>query len=286
MISRSPGEGASSARRRSPAPGGGPVDAQRLLPRGPRHALVQVAVWAGFGVLYEAVRGLTSDERTLALANAHSIIRLEQRLGVFVEAAVQRDVVSIHLVTGLADWSYWLAQFVIVVVVVAAVYIAANDAYPRLRDTLILTNCLALVGYLVFPVAPPRLVPGYGFRDTFGALGSPTTHNGLIHLFANQYAAFPSVHAADAIVLGGTILRLSVPLIVKLVAVAWPFWVSFALVLSANHFWLDIAAGSVAAALGWVAGTMIDQRRGDRPLPAVVATEASARQNPRAQTPA
>ncbi len=237
------------------------VEARCLLPRGPRHALLQVAVWSGFAFLYEAVRGLTSDQRSLALANAQSIIRFEQRLGMFVEPAIQRHVASIHLVTGLADWTYWLAQFVVVATVVVAVYVGANHAYPRLRDTLLLTNCLGLVGYLLFPVAPPRLVAGYGFRDTFGALGSPTTHNGLIHLFANQYASFPSVHAADAIVLSTTIVALSAPVAVKLLALLWPFWVAFALVLSGNHLWLDIAAGAVAAAVGLLLGTVIDRRR-------------------------
>ena len=230
---------------------------RRFLPRGPRDALVQLAVWAGFAAMYEAVRGLTSDDRTVALANARSIIRLEQRLHVFVEPAVQRHAAPVHLVNGLADWSYWLAQFVVVGIVLVAVYVRKNHAYRRLRDTLMITNCLALVGYLLFPVAPPRLVAGYEFRDTFGAFGSPTTHNGIIHLFANQYAAFPSVHAADAIVLGATVFMLAAPVPLKLVALLWPFWVSSALVVSGNHFWVDIAAGSAVAAVGWLAARRI-----------------------------
>jgi membrane-associated phospholipid phosphatase len=222
--------------------------ARRLLPRGPLDAALQGAVWAGFAAAYEAVRGLTSDERTTALAHTHALIRLEQRLHVFVEPAIQRHVVPLRLVTGLADWSYWFAQFVVVGIVVVWVYLRRGHAYARLRDTLIATNCLGLVGYLAYPVAPPRLVSGYGFRDTFGALGSPTQHNGIVHLFANPYAAFPSVHAADALVLGVAVFRLARPRIVKLLALLWPFWVSFALVLSANHFWLDVVVGLALAA--------------------------------------
>lgn len=253
---------AAGARRGGSSGSGAPrLDVAQLLPRGPRHALLQLVIWSGFALLYEAVRGLSADERTVALAHSHSLIRLEQRLHVFVEPAVQRHVASIRLVAGLADWSYWLAQFVVVAIVVIAVYVRANPAYARLRDTLIATNCIGLLGYLLYPAAPPRLVAGYGFKDTFGAFGSPTTHNGIIHLFANQYAAFPSVHAADALVLSGTILALPAPRPLKLVALLWPLWLSCALVVSGNHLLIDIAAGMLAAALGWLLARGIDQWR-------------------------
>jgi membrane-associated phospholipid phosphatase len=253
---------ASGARRGgSSGSGASRLDIARLLPRGARHALLQLVIWSGFALLYEAVRGLSARERSVALAHTHSLIRLEQHLHVFVEPTVQRHVASIRLVAGLADWSYWLAQFVVVAIVVIAVYVGANRAYPRLRDALIATNCIGLAGYLLFPAAPPRLVAGYGFKDTFGAFGSPTTHNGIIHLFANQYAAFPSVHAADALVLSGTILALPAARPLKLVALIWPLWLSFALVVSGNHLLVDIAAGTLAGALGWTLARGVDQRR-------------------------
>lgn len=224
----------------------------RLAPRGVRDLVLQIVVWSGFAAAYESVRGLTAGDRAAALDHAHSLIRLEQRLHIFVEPELQRHLAGNHVLAGLADWTYWLAQFVLVGTVIVVVYFRSSRAYRRLRDRLIITNCIGLIGYLIVPLAPPRLVPGYGFRDTFGAFWSPTTHNGLIHLFANPYAAFPSVHEADALILGLSLAGLTRRPMVRAAALLWPPWVAFALVLSGNHFWLDVVAGVATALVGWV----------------------------------
>ena len=211
-----------------------------------------MAIWAGFAASYEAVRGLTSGDAALALAHARSIIALERRLHSFFEPALQHDVLATRFVADLADWTYWLAQFVVVGIVVVWVYLRRNPFYVRLRDTLIVTNGLGLICYLLFPVAPPRLVGGYGFRDTLSLLGTPNHQSGIVPLFANQYAALPSLHAADALVLGATAFTITTRRALRLVALAWPLWVAFALVVSANHFWLDVVCGAGTAAAGWV----------------------------------
>ncbi len=214
-----------------------------------RGGALQAAIWAGFGVSYEIVRWLATGDRTIALANARSIIRLEQRLDCFVEPSIQRHLLQSRVVIDLADWTYWLAQFAVVGLVVVWVYFRRPAAYPRLRNTLIATNTIGLAGYLFFPVAPPRLVAGFGFHDTIAALHQ---QSGLIHVLENPYAAFPSLHAADALVVAVVLFRVVALRAVKLVAMIWPVWVSFSLVLSANHFLLDIVVGAGVAVVGWL----------------------------------
>lgn len=223
------------------------------LPRGATDAVVQLVVWIGFAVAYEAIRGLAAGSRGEALANAHRVIRLEQHLGGLFELDLQRPVLRdaglplLHLV----GWTYWLAQFVIVACVGTWLYLRHHHAYTRMRNMLIVANTIGLLGYLFFPLAPPRLLPAYGFVDTLTRTEVLNHRTGLIELFANPYAAMPSLHTADAVILGIAVATVARWTFVRAAALLWPTWVSFALLATGNHFWLDVAAGALLAAGAW-----------------------------------
>jgi membrane-associated phospholipid phosphatase len=78
--------------------------------------------------------------------------------------------------------------------------------------------------------------------------------SGLIELASNPYAAMPSLHAADALIIGFAMATLVRSSWAKLAWTLWPSWVWFAVMATGNHYWLDIAAG-VATAV--VAGGML-----------------------------
>jgi membrane-associated phospholipid phosphatase len=230
---------------------------QARLPRGLGDAVLQVVVWAGFSVAYEAARGLAAGSRGEALDNARRLVRLEQHLGGLIELDLQRpalrseSVVLLHAV----NWTYWLSQFVVVAIAVIWVYLHRPDVYARLRNTIIVANTIGLAGYVLFPLAPPRLLPGHGFVDTL-ARTEPLNHRtGIVELFANPYAAMPSLHAADALIVGIALAAVVRPRILRTAFALWPVWVSYSLVATGNHFWLDIAAGvALAAFAGWLVG--------------------------------
>jgi membrane-associated phospholipid phosphatase len=129
--------------------------------------------------------------------------------------------------------------------VVVWIYLRRSDVYVRLRNSIIVANTLVLAGSVLVPLAPPRLVFGYGFVDTL-ALKSPLSHRtGLVELFANPYAAMPSLHAADALLIGLALAALVRAPLLRAVAALWPVWVSVCLVATGNHFWVDVVAGVV-----------------------------------------
>src|SRR5262249_7528241 len=106
-----------------------------------------------------------------------------------------------------------------------------------------------LVGYVVVPTAPPRMFPTFGFPDPVAGMAGLNHGSGLIQLASNPYAAMPSLHAADALIVGismALICRRGLP---KTLWLLWPAWVWFAVMATGNHFWLDILAGIVVAAL-------------------------------------
>jgi membrane-associated phospholipid phosphatase len=96
---------------------------------------------------------------------------------------------------------------------------------------------------------PPRLLGSLGFVDTFSS-ASLTFSSGIVKAFANPYAAMPSLHAGDALVLGIALASVVRSRPVKLAFAFWPVWVWFSLLATGNHFWLDVAAGVLLAGLG------------------------------------
>lgn len=209
----------------------------------------QLAVWAGFAVAYEAARGLANRGPALALTNAGSVLRLERRLGGAFELHLQQSLLPVGALITVVNWTYWLAQFVVVGAAVAWIYLRRYPAYPFVRDTLIVTNTVGLIGYVLAPLAPPRLLPGYGFTDTLARSASVNHGTGLVQLFENPYAAMPSLHTADALIVGVALAVLVRPLWLKVVCLLWPAWVAFSLMVTGNHYWVDIAAGVLLVAV-------------------------------------
>jgi membrane-associated phospholipid phosphatase len=224
---------------------------ERLLPNGWGDFLCQVAIWLGFALGYQVARGLSDRGPAEAFRNARRLLRLEERLGGLPELAVERHVLAsgsalVHIV----DWTYWLAQFAVVGAALLWVYLRHNAGYPRLRDTIIIANTLGLVGYVALPVAPPRLLPERGFVDTLGQSEVLNHGSGIVHVLANPYAAMPSLHAADAFIVGVALAAAFRSRWLKALFLLWPLWVCFSLLATANHYWLDLAAGAALAVLG------------------------------------
>jgi hypothetical protein len=159
--------------------------------------------------------------------------------------------------------------------VVALVYMfrRMSGRYPLWRNTLAFTTGLALVGFAFYPLMPPRLLPaGYGFVDTLKDLGGLWSFDsGPVAKVSNQYAAMPSLHFAWSswctFVLYPALRRPWA----KGLAVAYPFITLFAIVVTANHYWLDAAGGALTLTLGFLLGRALTRflaRRGRQPVPA------------------
>ena len=232
----------------------------RLLPRGWGDLLEQLAIWLGFAIAYESARGLADRGEGLAFANADRVVAIERHLGGLYDLDLQRWALGVGgVLLQLANWTYWLSQFAILVAGVMWIYLRHHHAYPRLRNTLFAVNALGLIGYVILPTAPPRLLTGIGFVDTLSN-ESLTFGSGIVKVFANPYAAMPSLHAADALVLGVALASVARSTIARIVFLLWPAWVWFSLLVTANHFWLDVVAGATLGMLGVTAALLIAER--------------------------
>jgi hypothetical protein len=117
-------------------------------------------------------------------------------------------------------------------------------AFPTIRNVFLVAQALTIVGYLLLPTAPPRLLDGLGFQDTltafWGAGGAEAAHT-----VQSPYAAVPSGHVVFALIAGGTVALLARPLLVRLLGAAYPPLVVLVTMGTANHFWFDAAAAAL-----------------------------------------
>ena len=91
------------------------------------------------------------------------------------------------------------------------------------------------------------MFPELGFADTLAQFGGLNHGSGLVELASNPYAAMPSLHSADALLIGVALALLVRSWPLRLAWALWPAWVWFSVMATGNHFWLDIVAGIVVA---------------------------------------
>jgi membrane-associated phospholipid phosphatase len=222
---------------------------RRVLPRGYADFAYQVLIWFGFLAAYQVARGLADRDPTRAFANGWRVINAEQRLTGLGELTLQGWTQSSRVLETLVSWTYWNSEFTVIGLALLWVYFRRNDRFIRFRNTILLANVLGLIGYVLLPTAPPRFFTSIGFSDTLGQIGGLNHGSGLIQLASNPYAAMPSLHAADALIVGVILASVVRRPIWKAVWLLWPAWVWFAVMATGNHFWLDVLAGIVLATI-------------------------------------
>ena len=219
------------------------ASAGRLLPRGWGDLARQLVIWFGFILAYQVARGLADRNPAQAFENGLKVMDLERNAGALFELTLQQVVNGSQLLTTLMSWTYWLSQFAVLGLALLWVYLRRNSAFTRFRNVILLANAFGLVGYILLPTAPPRMFWDAGFVDTLAASGSLNHGSGFVELASNPYAAMPSLHAADALLVGLIMASVVRRAFFKVVWLLWPAWVWLSVMATANHFWLDIVAG-------------------------------------------
>ena len=236
----------------------------RVLPHGWLDALRQISLFAAAYFLYRLVRGLVETHYgAVAFAHARDLIAIERGLHVFVEPSIQAWASGSHIVMVLASWLYVNAQTTITFSALLYLYLRHNRNFYFVRNMFMIAMAIALVAYTVFPTAPPRFMPEWGFIDTVSDVtGVHISHASAssMSLF-NPYAAVPSMHVAFALMIGWPLARLSRIRLVKVLWVLYPFLMAFVIVVTANHFIVDAFLGAVTAGVSACGATWLARMR-------------------------
>jgi membrane-associated phospholipid phosphatase len=223
------------------------------LPHGYGDAVRQLGLFVLAELSYEAVRGVADGARDQAFVNGANVISLERTLHTFFEPNLQQLFVDHRWIIDFANYMYMNSHFVVTTAFLVWLYVFRNQNFYFVRNMFMVAMALAIVGYALVPTAPPRLFPQDGFVDTITDYAQVNHDSGLVKLFINPYAAIPSMHVAFSTMIGVTGLLISRHKITKLVWAAYPVLVFWVVVVTANHFWIDGAAGLLVATLAALA---------------------------------
>jgi hypothetical protein len=221
----------------------------RVLPHGWLDVLRQVSLFGAAYLAYRLVRGLVAGDANAAFAHARDLISLERTLHVFVEPSIQAWASGSHFVMVLTSWTYVNAQTTVTVAALVYLYLRHNRNFYFVRNMFMIAMAIALVGYTVFPTAPPRFMPEWGFIDTVSNLtGVHVSHaSATMSALVNPYAAVPSMHVAFALMIGWTLARLVRWPVLRVLWFLYPFLMAFVIVVTANHFIFDAFLGAMTA---------------------------------------
>jgi hypothetical protein len=217
----------------------------------PHRGLVEVATLALLYLVYEVVRG--QGDSTPAAARAHTdwIVDLERNLHVYGERAVQNAADPVPGAPTLLGIAYIALHFVGTTVFLLWLYRRHRDRFPLVRNVLIAATGIALVLYVVFPVAPPRLA-GLGFVDTVSDSAKVNLSSDLLGSLYNPFAAVPSLHFGYALLVGLTVATVARGRFARILGLLYPGVMLFVIVATGNHFFFDAAAGALAIGVGYV----------------------------------
>jgi membrane-associated phospholipid phosphatase len=215
------------------------------LPKGWGDLGRQVAILVGVDLAYTAVRGIADSERPAAIHHGQQVIDFERATHTFFEPHLQSLFLPAQTVIDIANQLYLNAQFSIALGFLVWLYLFRNQNYYFVRNMFCVSMGLALIGYTLFPTAPPRMFPQYGFVDTINDFSNVNHDSTVAKIFINPYAAVPSMHCAFAMIIGGSGFMVCRHWWSKAWWVFWPLLISWVTIVTANHYWVD-------AALGWL----------------------------------
>jgi len=220
----------------------------RWLPQGWIDALRQLALFAAAYYAYRLVRGFVDGRAVVAFENARALVDIERALGTFFEPGLQAWAQREEWILTVANWMYVNSHFVVTTTFLVWLYIARNHAFYYVRNMFMVAMGLALVGYVLFPTAPPRFLPEWGFTDTVAAFVGDAASQSFNVLY-NPFAAVPSMHVAFALMITIPAIKLVRHRALKALWAIYPAVVTFVVVVTANHFWVDAALGALVAAV-------------------------------------
>jgi hypothetical protein len=249
-----------------------PVSLPRIArtPWGREFALFGVAY-----LLYSLGRYVFIGDHDVAVANAESVVDLEQALSVDVEQSVQSALQGSWLLW-LLNHLYIAAQLIVVPGALIWLYKRSRSHYVLLRNTVLATWLIALPIYALFPCAPPRLAD-VGLVDTITTQTGLALDSKLTTSFYNPLAAVPSLHAGFAIAVSAALGAAASRRSVRVLAWLWAPAICLAVVATGNHFVFDIVAGAAVTIAGYGLGRAAmrpssgERRAAVAPVPAMAA---------------
>jgi PAP2 superfamily len=203
---------------------------------------------------YSLVRNLVPTTHTEALRLGRQLLGLERTLHIDPELALNHLFIHVHWLGVGANYYYSTLHFVVTPVVLGWLYLRHQERYVLYRRLIFATTVLALVGFYLMPLAPPRMLPGYLDTvlawHTHGLYASGASPVGSV---SNQYAAMPSLHTAWSLWCAIAVADVVRSRWLKVAVFCYPLATITVILGTANHYFLDAVGGAVTLGAGYLA---------------------------------
>lgn len=218
------------------------LQAARSVAASTGSGLREAAIMAGAYGVYSLVKGFFGGSLEEGRANALWVIDSERTLGIYVEPDLQHFFVSNSL--GMPFWNalYVGSQVIVLPLTLLLVYRYRRGSYAFVRNMAVISWTAGVVWYALQPVAPPRLL-GSGFTDTVSSQTFVNLDSPFVRAFYNPVAAMPSLHVGMAPVVAWALIKLTPWRWSRALGWAYPVLVAVSIVVTGNHYILDIAGG-------------------------------------------
>jgi hypothetical protein len=152
----------------------------------------------------------------------------------------------------IADWTYINAHLTVTFGALVFIYLRRNDSFYFVRNVFMISMLIALIGYSLYPTAPPRLMPQWGFSDAIQQFTGVTIEKGPSSALLNAYAAVPSMHVCFALMIGIPMSRLVHSRVARVLWRIYPAFIVFVVVATGNHYFTDVFLGGLTAVVSEV----------------------------------
>jgi hypothetical protein len=240
----------------------------RLLPAFCRDFGIVVAVL----LVYFVLRGQAPVNEDFAMSVTGKLVWFEKATFSFWEPEVQDFSIHFYWTQEVVNFIYAYGHFPILAAVGGWLWWRGRERFVFMRNVMFISMIIGLLAYYTLPAAPPRLMALHGqdlgFTDTiFG--GHTAVSYAQPAIILNDYAAVPSFHFGWIALASAAMWANSTNRWVRGLAVALSAVMTWAIVASANHFFVDMVLGALAVAFAWwLARRRERQRAGSATAPA------------------
>ncbi len=219
-------------------------------------AIIAFGYW-----IYSLGRNAIPDQASIAFRHGRSIQHMQDILRLNWELSINHFVARTEWLAQILDYYYATLHFIVTIGVMIWLFRRRSHIYRGARTAIVATTMFGLLGFYLYPTAPPRLLPEYSYVDTllkyhtWGSLADPD-----IAQHSNQYAAMPSLHIAWAMWSGIAIFVCARRWWVRALGAVYPVGTLVVIVGTANHFILDAVGGVVIVGLGFAVQWLLSGR--------------------------
>ncbi len=196
-----------------------------------------------FLLSYKLSRYVAIGDENTAFANAYWVVELEKSLGVFYEVEVQQYFMDKKPLLQFLNQIYIKLHIPATIIFFVWLFHKQKAEFTFIRNGFLLANIITIFFFIGFPCAPPRMLTDLGFVDTLLEVSKINLYKGNLSKLFNQYAAMPSMHFGNALLIGTVVPWLHKENWVRWSVMLYPLFVLLVIVITGNHFFADAALG-------------------------------------------